>query len=103
MDDIIYVCPECGARQSLRGRTFNAETLMQHRRDPIQHLALFRLNGGEIRCGWDTLQGIIHEILGPEVTAIEFFPAEDAIVDEVNRRHFWVYPDLYLPMRSQHG
>ena len=60
------------------------------------HLTIERHDGKPIRCGWDTLQRIKNEALGEDVHAIEVFPAEKDVVNEVNRRHFWAVPDAFL-------
>lgn len=57
-----------------------------------QHLTIERTDGKPIRCGWDRLQAIKNQVLGVDVYAIEIFPAEHAVVNEINRRHFWVVP-----------
>ena len=56
------------------------------------HLWLERWDGKPIRCGWDTLQAIKNEICGEEVCLVEVFPAQNNVVNEVNRRHFWSLP-----------
>ena len=53
------------------------------------HLRVYRHDGCPVVCDWDTLQAIKNEALGEDVTAIEIFPAQDNVVDEVNYRHFW--------------
>ena len=47
---------------------------------------------------WDTLQQIKNEIAGDEAVAIEIYPPESQVVDELNMRHLWVMPpDMPLP------
>ena len=58
------------------------------------HLSIERDDGKPIRVGWDKLQAIKNEYVGKDVCMVEFFPAQNDIVNEVNRRHFWTTIDL---------
>ena len=53
------------------------------------HLSIERKDGKEIILPWDALQDIKNEYVGRNVTMVEYFPETWAVVDEVNRRHFW--------------
>lgn len=46
---------------------------------------------------WDDLQRIKNEALGADVIAVEVFPAEDQVVNEVNMRHLWEVPHGHIP------
>lgn len=61
------------------------------------HLAIERFDGEPICCGWDELQAIKNEFLGEDCLAIEIFPPTDTLVNEVNRRHLWAFPQGVLP------
>lgn len=43
---------------------------------------------------WRDLQRIKTEVLGPEVEAVELYPAESRVVDTANQYHLWAFPDL---------
>ncbi len=53
------------------------------------HLIIERRDGKPIKAIWDVLQRIKSDSFGPGVTAIEIYPAENDVVNEVNRRHLW--------------
>jgi hypothetical protein len=57
----------------------------------LMHLAVSRHDGRD-GIGWDALQAVKDEALGPEVTCVELYPPADQVVDETNRRHLWVLP-----------
>jgi len=40
-------------------------------------------------------QRIKNELLGPQATAIEIYPAEDRLADTSNQYHLWAYDDLH--------
>ncbi len=54
-------------------------------------LTVRRQSGGD-RIGWDVLQEIKNDLLGPEVEAVEVYPAAEDVVDEANLRHLWEWP-----------
>ena len=41
---------------------------------------------------WREMQRIKTEILGPDVEAVEIYPAESRVVDGSNQYHLWCYP-----------
>ena len=53
------------------------------------HVTIERRDGKSLRCGWDRIQAILREAVGPDETLVEYFPASRLVVDEINRRHFW--------------
>lgn len=57
------------------------------------HLKIWRRDGKEIRCCWDVLQAIKNEAIGEDVMAIEVYPPEHEVVNEVNMRHLWSIPE----------
>lgn len=63
-----------------------------------QHLKIQRRDGGEVVAHWDLLQAIKNEMAGPEAFAVEFFPPESRLVDEVNIRHLWIIPREWVPV-----
>lgn len=46
---------------------------------------------------WKDLQRIKNEIFGPEVVAVQYFPRESELVNEVNVYWLFVYPKGVLP------
>lgn len=52
--------------------------------------------------GWDALQMLKDEYLGPDAVAVEVYPAAHDAVDEVNQRHLWEVPPDFLPF-GLHG
>jgi hypothetical protein len=58
----------------------------------VQHLRIWRCDGKEITGGWDVLQALKNEALGEHTLAVEVFPPERDLVDEVPHRHLWVLP-----------
>lgn len=57
-----------------------------------QHLKLWRDDGKEIVVSWDVIQLIKNEALGIDICAVEFYPEESDVVNEVNYRHLWAIP-----------
>jgi hypothetical protein len=62
----------------------------------VRHLKVKRQDGRE-GIGWDVLQSIKNEMLGPDALAIEFYPSARNVVDETNMRHLWEVPTDLLP------
>lgn len=46
---------------------------------------------------WDDLQAIKNEVFGPEATAVEIYPPQAEVIDEVNMRHLWLVPEVAVP------
>lgn len=67
------------------------------------HMFVEREDGGPIRCGWDTLQAIKDQYLGKDVCAVEVYPPADEVVNEVNRRHFFVINGATAPSLLRRG
>jgi hypothetical protein len=65
-----------------------------------RHLKVQRTDGRD-GITWDELQKIKDECLGPEATAVEFYPPADGVVNELNMRHLWEVPNEMVPMRPQ--
>lgn len=40
---------------------------------------------------WREIQRVKNEVLGPEVEAVEIYPAESRLVDESNQFHLWAF------------
>lgn len=75
------------------GQTYTAQVV--HRQTPwgmVRHLKVHRRDGKPVTAGWDVLQRIKNDMLGEDTTAIEIFPAEADVVEEVNYRHFFEVP-----------
>jgi hypothetical protein len=58
---------------------------------PIVHLSIKRLDKIAIH-DWRDLQRLKNELLGPEIEAIEIYPAESRLVDTSNQYHLWAFP-----------
>jgi hypothetical protein len=67
---------------------------------PVQHLRIWRVDGAEITGGWDVLQALKNAALGEDALAVEVFPPQRDLVDEVPHRHLWVLPGdwTHLPV-----
>lgn len=69
----------------------------------VVHLWIRRHDMQPIR-SWATLQRVKNDLVGPERTAIEVYPAESALVDSANMYHLWVLPEGFaLPFRLTKG
>ena len=55
------------------------------------HLRVWRRDGSD-GIGWDELQAVKDEMLGPDVLAVEMYPPADRVVNEANIRHLWTVP-----------
>jgi hypothetical protein len=56
------------------------------------HLVIERYDKQPITVEWDVIQAIKNEAVGEEFCAVEIYPPEDMVVNEVNRRHLWLVP-----------
>lgn len=54
----------------------------------VVHISLHRRDRAPVR-DWRELQQIKTDILGPEVEAVELYPAETRVVDLANEFHLW--------------
>lgn len=60
----------------------------------ITHLAIRRLNERPLQHSkWADLQRIKDELIGPEFTALEVYPAQRRLIDRANAYHLWVFDD----------
>lgn len=57
----------------------------------IRKLSVERVDGRD-GIGWDELQALKDELLGPDAVAVEVYPPADEVVNERNRRHLWEFP-----------
>ena len=55
----------------------------------VTHLKVSRVDG-EGGISWEELQEIKNLVLGEYVVAVEVYPAQSDVVDELNMRHLWV-------------
>lgn len=46
---------------------------------------------------WRDMQRIKNELVGPEVEAVELFPAESRLMDTANQYHLWCFPAFKFP------
>lgn len=60
------------------------------------HLKVKRRDGRD-GISWDILQQIKNDILGKDVLAVEIYPPEDEVVNEINMRHLWAVPWEMMP------
>jgi hypothetical protein len=49
---------------------------------------------------WSELQKIKNEIFGEDITAIEYYPTVENLIDKHNIYWLWIYPEGVLPMPS---
>ncbi len=68
----------------------------------IRHLKICRADNKD-GITWDQLQYLKNEALGKDACAIEFYPPEDELINDVNIRHLWEIPSHMLkrPMGSR--
>lgn len=66
----------------------------------IVWLSIKRYDGHPAR-DWRDLQRLKNELLGPEVEAVELFPAESRLVDNANQTHIWAFPGFVFPFGFQ--
>ncbi len=72
---------------------------------PVDHLWITHRSGATIR-SWTDLQRIKREVLadGADRLGVEVYPPEDAVVDQANMYHLWVFPLGYaLPFGLEPG
>jgi len=50
-----------------------------------------------IKNHWKAIQNIKNEIFGKDMTAIEYYPAEEELIDTCNMYWIFIYPDDILP------
>lgn len=64
--------------------------------EPLGHLVVF--HDGKI--AWERLQAIKNRVWGDKVAAIEVYPPQDMVVNQLNARHLWrlgteeMWPDM---------
>lgn len=68
----------------------------------IIHLSIKRRDKEAIH-DWRDLQWIKNQIVGPEVEAVEIYPAESQLVDTSNQYHLWCLLDGNLPFGLNSG
>lgn len=63
------------------------------------HLSIKRLDKAPIT-DWRHKQWIKNQLLGPEVEAVELYPAESRVVDSANQYHLWAFkkPGFRFPL-----
>jgi hypothetical protein len=64
---------------------------------PCVHLSIKRRDKLSMH-DWRHLQQIKNELVGPEVEAIEIYPAESRVVDTANQYHLWCFPGQHIPI-----
>ena len=57
----------------------------------IRHLKVWR-DDGKDGIPWDVLQAVKNDLLGKNVAAVEVYPPEYELVNDVNMRHLWEVP-----------
>jgi hypothetical protein len=69
----------------------------------VRMLSIRRVDRKAIR-DWRHLQRIKNDVAGPEVEAIELFPAESRLVDTANQYWLWVLPPAeHVPVGFEQG
>jgi len=64
---------------------------------PCTHLSLRRADRDAVH-DWREMQRIKNELVGPEVEALELYPAESRLVDQANQFHLWCFPGARIPI-----
>lgn len=59
---------------------------------PVIHLSIKSRENSATAHDWRDMQRIKNELLGPEVEAVEVFPAESRLVDTSNQYHLFCFP-----------
>lgn len=73
------------------------ETSFPNINGPVWHIKVWRRDG-KSGIPWDDLQAIKNSMVSSEAWAIEVYPPQSEVVDELNMRHLWVMPtDHPLP------
>jgi len=54
--------------------------------------------GEEVLRDWREFQCIKNDLVGKEAEAIEIYPPESMLVDEINTFHLWVFPKKTVPL-----
>lgn len=70
----------------------------------VVHMAI-RNHDGQGEPSWAEMQRIKNELIGPERTAIQVYPANSELIDQANLYHLWVLP-ITLPFglhRKENG
>lgn len=62
-----------------------------------------RRNDREPVHDWRDLQRIKDELLGPEVEAVELYPANSRVVDAANQYHLWAFIGYRFPFGFEDG
>lgn len=62
-----------------------------------RHMKVKR-SDGKSGISWDILQQLKNEYLGPDVMAVEIFPPEHEVVNDLNMRHLWEIPLGQIPV-----
>ena len=60
----------------------------------IVHLSIKRHDRKHVH-DWRDFQRIKNEVCGPELEAVELYPAESRLMDTSNQYHLWVFPEGY--------
>jgi hypothetical protein len=68
----------------------------------LTHIMVRRHDHAPIQ-GWDHLQRIKNEVAGPELEAVELYPAESRLFDEANILHLWLLQDRPWPIGYRLG
>jgi len=95
-----YGLDEAGAIQWIDEDQANVEVWINEtyqvevRRNPTgwTQLNIRRRDGNVIFRDWREFQDIKNQLVGPEVEAIELYPAESRLVDTSNKYHLWCLP-----------
>lgn len=62
-----------------------------------QKMLVSRLDNKPIKNHWAQLQKLKNHFWGPDVTAVEFYPSHDRLVDMANVYWLWTFPGLNAP------
>lgn len=80
----------------------NVKQMLTPKNGRILHLSIKRIDKQAIH-DWRDLQWIKNQIAGPDVDAVEIYPAENRLVDTSNQYHLWCFLDVKFPFGFYDG
>jgi hypothetical protein len=96
----IVSSPELGLPDGILYRNNRYQVVVRHPTSPpdapLVWLSIKRIDNQPCR-DWRDFQRLKNELLGPEVEAVELYPAEGRRVDAANQYHIWAFPGQTLP------
>jgi hypothetical protein len=77
-------------------------TAIVYQRGEMTELSI-RRNDRKPIMDWRDMQWIKNQLLGPEIEAVQIFPAESRLMDTANQYYLWAFPAGYIiPFGFEH-